>query len=355
MTQGPGRAATDAQPGRTPAVLRRAVRLAGAYGLGAAMLCWLLKDIPPLYQHEPWQNDPYDAVVSFGMVAIALLSVLILQRALLVGRAEGQQRRGLDLLGASRLLTGLIAAVFASDWISVAVRADRSTWNGSTAIACAILAAGTAAGAGYGLLVRRAGALAAGWPEAADRPDWLDDASTLALMAADRLGVPANGAVRRAIVRIDEQVFGRIRAHPLWTALLAAIALGLAAETPQIVLEGYQPELALLVFTVSACSFYAFVVVVGARLRLVGRGHGGRRYGVGTAVAVAAAVALAASFRDALWSVLGVDTDTAGIGQLAVLMAGTALIVVLVGLPVERLLRLLGRLGWLSRTGRRGC
>ena len=34
---------------------------------------WGAKELRPLYVHEPWQDDPYDAVVSFAFICVPLL------------------------------------------------------------------------------------------------------------------------------------------------------------------------------------------------------------------------------------------------------------------------------------------
>lgn len=37
---------------------------------------WIAKELPVLYASEPWQDDPYDAMVSFAMWCVPLLAGL---------------------------------------------------------------------------------------------------------------------------------------------------------------------------------------------------------------------------------------------------------------------------------------
>jgi len=72
---------------------------------------------------------------------------------------------------------------------------------------------------------------------------------------------------RRAVGRSSTACGG----HPRWFAAAFSVLGAVAAGSPQVVLEGYGPPLAVFLVA-AACSLFAFVVLVGPYLRLVGRG-----------------------------------------------------------------------------------
>lgn len=68
---------------------------------------------------------------------------------------------------------------------------------------------------------------------------------------------------------VDRNVVGCIRRHPIASAGVFAIGFSLAADGPQIVLEGYRPTLAAWFVFVSSCSFFAFTLAAGRYVPLV--------------------------------------------------------------------------------------
>lgn len=99
---------------------------------------------------SPWQNDPYDRVVSFTEFLVPALTALILVRAsLLRGHAPQPVFRITQLLRAAFASTLLVAAAVITDWLALALRADRPLWNDGLpwlVAALALLTATAAAG-----------------------------------------------------------------------------------------------------------------------------------------------------------------------------------------------------------------
>ncbi|HET7490039.1 MAG TPA: hypothetical protein VFJ85_19100 [Acidimicrobiales bacterium] len=304
------------------AVTGRAVALALAVGAAFVALAGAGKELPALYGREPWQDDPYDALVSLALWCGPLLLVLCGPRLALCRRRRPLPvRRAADLVRTAGVLTGLAGVTEAAAWVSVAAGAHRAEWSGTTAAEVGALAALTAATVAAGRALWRAGrALPAA---AGAQPDWLADALTLARRESARLG----SLGERALVLLgwaDRWPAALVRRHPLLAAGAFAAAFGVAVDTPQVVLEGYRPALALLFFAVSACSVFAFLALAGSYLHLVEGRPGAPAPAPAAAVAACACVPLAVAFRDSLWWVVGADGRSAGLAQLAVLAAAAA-------------------------------
>jgi hypothetical protein len=78
-------------------------------------------------------------------------------------------------------------------------------------------------------------------------------------------------------------------------------------------------------FIVSASAFFAFIVVVGARLNLVERRHAHASLGVMLVVAAALCVELTMTFRSSLWWLIGSTDASAGLAEVAVLTLVTTI------------------------------
>ncbi len=286
-------------------------------GIAFSAYTWGAKEVLALYLHEPWQDDPYDAVVSFAMIMIPLLTALVALRTAL-GAAELPARRAIDLVRASRLIVGVVAVTELSDWVSLAFQAHQDAWNSTTAAMVAGLATFSLCTVAVVEKLRLSAAHRDS--DVPDQPDWATDAVVLLERLTHHLGKwrpSASSAVRW----VDNVVIARVRFHPVAAAAVFSILLGAAADAPQVVLEGYGLGLAALFITISACSTFAFVALAGRYLRLVSRRGAPLRPGVATSVAVAASVPLAATFRGGLWWVVGSSEANAGPQQLASLLA----------------------------------
>lgn len=79
---------------------------------------------------SPFQNDQYDAVVSFTELLVPILSALAVARALLCRRGEPLPIARVDgLLRAAKAAAVLIALTVATDVVALAVQADHRLWN----------------------------------------------------------------------------------------------------------------------------------------------------------------------------------------------------------------------------------
>lgn len=302
---------------------RRAVGRAvvGSVLLGALFFVyvWTAKSIPALYVHEPWQDDPYDALISFELVGLPLLVAVCTVRVLLCrSRERLPARRAVDLLRGGQALVGLVAVTVAGEWLSVALGTHRAAWSGATVGVLAVLAGFTVAALVMATLLARGWRAARGHGSAPGQPDWLADAVVLAARLAGRLGPgrdPALAAVRWA----DGFAGSRVRRHPLLAAAGCALLLGVVADSPQVVLEGYPPIFAAYFVGVTACGLYAFFALGGGYLDVVQRPGAAPSPAATVGVVVCASVPLTAAFRNSLWWLVGADEQTGGLGALLAL------------------------------------
>lgn len=299
---------------------------------------WIAKELPGLYVHEPWLDDPYDAMVSVALWSVPLLMGICAVRVALCWRLSLlPARRALDALRVCRLLVAIILVTLIGNSVSVVLGSHSDAWSGTTAVLVGLLGVLTALAAAAGLAVRQGRRVLLRRADVAAEPDWLADAMALGEREAGRLGPwrePALAAVRW----VDHHVVARVRCHPLRAAAVFSIAFGVAIDTPQVILEGYSPGLALLFFAISASSVFAFVVIAGGQLGLVERRERPGRT-VLALVLAAASVPFSASFRGSLWWLLGTTDRQAGVGQFALLVVVFAVAAAALGLVVEPFLR----------------
>ena len=284
------------------------------------------KETPSLYLHQPWQDDPYDALVSFDFVALPLLIAIGALRVQLCRRHEALPvRRVVDLLRVCGVMTGLGLATQLAEWIAVGRGTHGAQWNAVSAWQVGVLAALSAATIGAAVLLRRARRELARIARPASQPDWLADAVALGLREARVLG-PLAGLAQSAVLWTDQQVIARVRAHPIVAAVLFSVVLTLPEVAAKIVLERYPAGLVLVVFGVSAAGLFAFAVLGGWYLRVVAPSPG--RPSVWLCAAVVACVAgpLAGAFRDALLRTVGADESHQTIATLGALMLGAAIL-----------------------------
>lgn len=312
-------------------------RSTGRAVLGALLLAavfsgfvWVAKGVPALYLREPWQDDPYDALVSFELVALPLLVGLCAVR-LLSRRLDPQRlaRRELDLLRAGRVLVALVALTVVSEWVSVVKGDHRSDWDGVTLALLVVLGCLTAVTFLTGWWVGRALSTVQRNGPVEAQPDWLADLTGLAVAGAARLG-PGQASALQAVRLADRLVGASVRRHPLAAAAACAVLLACVADAPQVVLERYRVDFAAYFVGVTACGLFAYLAVVGAHVRFV-QPEGRRRLLAYVAVTGCAGVGVAAAFRDSLWWLVGTDSRHAGLRALLLL---TAVVVVATTVPV---------------------
>jgi len=234
-----------------------------------AAFTWLSKETPSLYVRQPWQDDPYDVLVSLDFVVLPLLVATGVLRFQLCRRYSVlPARRLVDLLRICGAAVGACLVTELGEWIAVALGLHRAAWDAATIWQVVALMASTVAMVGVGLLLRSATHAVDRVARPAAQPDWLADAVTLGLRASGvlrRQGDRGGAAVRWT----DAHVVTRVRSHPVVAAVLLASVLALPYVATKIVLEGYPPALVLLSFALPAGALFALIVLVGRYLRIV--------------------------------------------------------------------------------------
>ncbi|WP_157430203.1 hypothetical protein [Actinomadura oligospora] len=238
---------------------------------------------------SPWQDDPYDAVVSFCVFAVPMLAAVVLLR-LPVWRAPGGPDRAQQTARAAGAMLTLVALTLVAEWAAVIGRVGHADWNGRTSFLIGGLVANSlVTGLALALLWRgRAPRGSSGrW-----RHDWLGDV----LLLGDRVRAP-RWAVR-------PEVADRVRRHAL-TVFVAASALAAAGITAsQAIGEAWtSPLLVLWMFAVELVGFLAFCLLTNAVAGFLARPARSRGRCVSESSLVVGAVAthLAVAFRNALW------------------------------------------------------
>ena len=308
-----------------PARVRAGLAIIASLVLAAvfAVFTVVCKETAALDLRQPWQDDPYDVVVSLDFVALPLLVIIGVLRVQLCRRYEPlPARRLVDLLRAGGAAVAVSLATELVEWVAVLLGRHRATWTAATRAQVAALAMLTAATIGARVLLRRAARTVTqvATPEA--QPDWLADGVALGLRAAAMLGQHRDWA-QAMICRADTRVIARVRAHPVAAAGLVAVALAMPFVVAKIVLEGYPAPLVLLVFAFVTASLFAFLVVVGGYLRLVATHTARTPVWLSSTVLACTAGSVAFAFHDSLLaqqSVRGLSVLFFG----AALAAGTA-------------------------------
>jgi hypothetical protein len=240
-----------------------------ALALAFTAVTWWAKETPALDLTQPWQDDPYDVMVSLDFVVLPVLAAMIAWRALLCRRYSTlSARRVADLLRACTAVVGTCLVTEAGEWTALALGLNRRLWTPLTGWQVAVLAAFTACTLWIGVVsVAVAGRLRA-IAAPAPHPDWLADFIALGMIASRRLRSGGEAAAT-AVRRLDREVGARVRRHPVAASALVAGALAAPFTAAKIVLEGYPPLLVLVSFALPAAILFAFVVLVGGYLRIV--------------------------------------------------------------------------------------
>ncbi len=337
-----------------------------------------VKQIAPLYDHAPWLNDPFDTAVSFAMFFVPLIAACCLARVSLCRRSEPLPvARVRDLLRGCRVLLAAAAATLLSEWVSVAIGANRAQWNDATWLQVGLLALMTALTVRAAVSMRRvpalplplsaapvpdsgttgnpgavpdagraalSGAAAASAGPAASgmalTPDWLTDMVVIAARESRWLG-PFQRPVVSLLGWAELRLLRVVRRHPLWAAGFAAAAFGLAAGARQGTAEGYAASVTLTVIGLLACGMFALLVVAGSYLGLVRSSThllGRQRSAVDAGVLTCVGVLVAFAFRYHLWWIVGSHNAVAGLTQLLALLGISAFAVFVVVFALESLL-----------------
>ncbi|MGA7089004.1 MAG: hypothetical protein WB116_12150 [Candidatus Dormiibacterota bacterium] len=300
------------------------------------------KFIPPIYDHAPWYNDPYDTVLSFTMFFVPLVVACLLVQVSLCLRSEPlPTARVVAILRGSRVALGAIAAEVISAWVALVLGANRSHWtSGVTGLLIVLLALCTLATVSAIADLLRTPELPQTEP-AAPASDWLADLVLVAVRESRRLG-PLYGPMRAALLWVDGNVGREVRRHPLISAAIASALFGVTVFTWQGIREGYGASVTLMAVGLGTCGMFAFLLSAGSYIGLVrapSRLSGARRRAVDSSVAACALVIAVLALRNYLWWVVGSTPAAGKLPQLALLFGCAALISFAITFTVETLLR----------------
>jgi hypothetical protein len=261
------------------------------------------KQIKLLYNHAPWANDPFDAVISLAMVFVPLLTLGLLAQLLACRSTPSVPPfRQRSVLRACRLTTAIAAIAVVACWTSVLVGANHRQWRaGATTVLVALLAVASLLIGAAVIVLARAPRPAAGLAPPTGT-DWAADLVRLAASLA-RCGGPLAPPALALIRVIDMKVVARVRARPVLTATMFALLFGAITATNQGIREGYDWSAAMLFATLQASAMFAFLIVAGAYLGLIRAPHSlssARRRILGAMVGACIGTHFAVSFRHQL-------------------------------------------------------
>jgi len=298
---------------------------------GFVVYLWVAKEIRLLYVHEPWQNDPYDAVVSFAFFFVPILAAFCLTRAALCKSAKPLPvRRVRELLIGSRLMLAVAGVTLGAEWMSFALGVERELWDSTTVVMLVALGFMTVVVLVAGVLV--IGALRS-TPAANRGPDWWSDASAV-IDEYWRPDLPLGAVLPRFATWAIDRAALAARGWPLATAAVVSIGFGgLLATFQGLAEDGFAPPVFILYMSVATASMFAFLLVAGAHLHLAGERQpmaGRSRRFADSAAAAAAVFAAALAFRQVLQPIVRLVPGR-GIGHL---LAGCLLLGMAVAIGV---------------------
>jgi hypothetical protein len=232
-----------------------------------AVVTVVSKEIATLNAPQPWQDDPYDVLVSLDFAILPLLVVMGVVRLFLCRRDEPlPSRRVTDLLRVSSAALAVCLFTEVAEWVAVALGRHRGEWNVSTTWQILLLALLTVSTVGAGVLTLRAARAVDRTTVCAPQPDWLSDLITAGLQISARLGATRASAV---IGGVDRSVLLRVRHHPVGAACGLVALLASPYVAAKVVLEGYPLDLVFVITAFVAACMFALVIVAGSYLRVV--------------------------------------------------------------------------------------
>ncbi|MEU6555220.1 hypothetical protein ABZ915_33825 [Streptomyces sp. NPDC046915] len=259
---------------------------------------------------SPWQDDPYDVVVSLAQFTVPMLALVIALR-LLAWRVPGGADRARQTVRAAGAMTTLIGLTVVSEWAAVIAKTlAPGTWPSvliSGLVACSLLTAVSAV-----LLVRSRRRRD---PSGRWRYDWLGDA----VFVCRRI------PVLRRWAGPDAAAWVRRRAMTVFVTLSTLAAAAITGA--QAVGERWtDPLLTAWFLIVVATSNLAFCVISNAAAGFIARPPCSRRRRIAEASLVAGCIAIsvATAFRDALWPAFGTGSLTS-VPAVAALTLGAGL------------------------------
>jgi hypothetical protein len=279
---------------------------------------------------SPWQDDPYNVMVSCALVTVPVLAVMLVVRIAArrsrpteTGAAAGDAER--QMLRATLALLLIVDATLVFEWAAVIGGAHRTAWTVATGWLLAGAVATTLSAAPLTVLALRAGAarrLGRRWNE-----DWLGDLASL----VDRMA----GAGRLNLTL----VVAGVRRHAVPVFAAASVAGAAAIIGALAYSEGWtDPWLFGWALAVGATSNFAACMIVNAVAGVVARPAPRRPQLEVAVVAGCVAVQFAVAFRGPIWTALtGRSADTlAALTELTIGAAVTTAVVVLIATTARR-------------------
>ncbi len=295
--------------GARPAAAR-ALWASIASAVGFTAFAALTTQVHAIRVGSPWQDDPYNGVVSLTQFFVPMLAVAVVARAALCRRREPQPMFRIDqLLRAAFVVTLLAAVTVAVDWLAVALRADRRLWDQGTSWLIIALVPLTAALTASLLLQRLAFRRLPSRDRGRPDGDWLDD-----------LGSVVHGPA----------VIGIVRDHIVALTVAGSVVAGLLVTAAQAISEGWTSPVLFLTMTAAvAGGFFALALlsvivlqVAVPRKDAMRRPTGRLRRAAGTAALIGfISLPVSAVLRAGIWTAIG---QTGEVGSPIRLMAVTA-------------------------------
>lgn len=257
---------------------------------------------------SPWQDDPYDAMVSLTQFAVPMLALVIALR-LLAWRAPGGQDRERQVVRAAAAMTALVGATLLAEWAAVAVGAHASSWNVWTSVLIGGLAVVSALTAVVTVLLARRRGTRGRW-----RHDWLGDVVSV----CERI------PVLRRLATPQVAAWVRGRAMSVFVVVSALAAAGIVGA--QAIGERWtDPLLIVWALLVETATYLAFCVVANAVTGFIARPSRGRprRAAETSMVTGCVAIQVAVAFHGAPWPGNGPMTS---VPDLVTLTLGAGLV-----------------------------
>ena len=331
---------SDARPGGHPArpVVRSALTASALNAVVFTVFAYVTTQVKAVRHGSPWQDDPYDTVVTFTMFFVPIVTALIVPRMLLCrGNQPVPLHRAAQLLRASVVAALLVTATFATDWAAVIAGADRSLWDSGTPWLISVLAlVSVLVAVNWVMLARTRGFLPR--PDEDQVPgDWLDDARLLVDRVAARVPQPTS----RFAAWLDRtDAIGWIRRRATLVVAAGSLAAGLVVSTALSRENGF----GALFFSETAWfggGAYAFGMIANAVLRLTARPPRGRlRQALhNAAIAGAAALPVSLGLRGDILVATGLNSIRSTPASITVLTFVSALLtgtVVFAGMMMTR-------------------
>ncbi len=297
---------------------------------------------------SPWQDDPYDAVVSFTAIIVPLVTAAMMMRLVACRRDQALPHSRLrDLVRASTVVHVLVLATIAADWIAVAQGIHADVWDtvGKFLIAALMVLSLCVAGSACAtwIVARRLQQATVAVITEDDGPDWLDDGLLLLQRLQHlRWGKKIITPIYKIAHSCVTSRFG-IKQHPVVAAGVTAIAAGGIFSTVQGVQEGYSLAVMGLFATIYATGLFAAMILIGTYVHFVARPSRPQWQSqrlLPAAVLATFSVPVAVAFRDQLWWVIGTNANDADVAQFALLIGvfavGTGLLAFLAAAVVRR-------------------